>query len=152
MTTSRSTWKAFERRVASFFGSRRAPLSGSNGGQTASDSLHPDLYIEAKLRAKSAVCTLFEQVERSARVEDKLPVVALQHKNRAGWLLVCRPGDLVEIAKNITTDCPCGRCENGLRKQTIPRLEHTLPTTSTDSRTNPQSTENRIERNRNESQ
>lgn len=98
MSTSRSTWKAFERRVAAFFHSRRAPLSGSNGGQTGSDSLHPSVYIECKLRAKSPVHRLFAEVAKSAAREDKVPVVALQEKNHAGFLLICRPTDLHVLA------------------------------------------------------
>ena len=40
--------KAYERRVAKFFGTKRTPLSGSNSGHTHSDTLHPRLYIEVK--------------------------------------------------------------------------------------------------------
>ena len=106
MTTSRSCWKAFERRVARFFGSRRAPLSGSNGGATRSDTLHPALYIECKLRSRSPVHRLFALVEKAAAKESKVPALALQEKNHAGWLLICRPADvhlLASYAKNIDT-------------------------------------------------
>lgn len=45
-------WKAYERRVARFFGSERTPLSGINSRHdTSSDSLHSTLYVETKSAA-----------------------------------------------------------------------------------------------------
>ena len=45
--------------VANYFGTRRVPLSGSNSGHgTNSDSLHPKLYIECKVRSKIALWQL----------------------------------------------------------------------------------------------
>jgi hypothetical protein len=96
--TDRSTWKKLERRVAGFFGSTRAPLSGGNGKQTRSDTLHPALFIEAKLRAKSPVHRLFAKVETLAAKERKTPILALQEKYHPGWLLVCRPEDIHLLA------------------------------------------------------
>ncbi len=92
--THKTTWKRFEAEVARFFGSARAPLSGGNGKQTRSDSLHDTLFIEAKYRGKSAVCTLFRKVAKLAAKEGKTPVVALREKNHEGYLLVIRPQDL----------------------------------------------------------
>jgi len=103
MSTDRTTWKKFESRVARFFGSTRAPLSGRNGKQTGSDSLHPAVFVECKLRAESAVHSLFAEIEKRAIAEGKTPLLALQWKNHAGWLLVCRPEDihlLASYAKN----------------------------------------------------
>ena len=91
-------WKAFEQRVARFFHSERTPLSGACGKQTASDTLHPALFIEAKLRSKFAICALFRKVEERAKAENKIPVMALQDKFHAGWLLLCRPEDVGKIA------------------------------------------------------
>lgn len=48
--TSKSTWKKFEIRTASDFGTTRTPLSGMVKTITNSDTLHPKLYIECKLR------------------------------------------------------------------------------------------------------
>lgn len=73
-------------------------MSGSNGAQTGSDTLHKQLFIECKLRAKSPVHCLFAQVEKSAAKEGKTPVVALQQKHCSGFLLVCRPEDLHVLA------------------------------------------------------
>ena len=98
--TSKSAWKSFERLVASFFGTKRVPLSGSNSGHgTNSDTLHPKLYIECKVRSKIAIWQLFVDTEGKAEVEEKIPVVALKQKGAKGYLLVMRPNDLTKIAE-----------------------------------------------------
>jgi hypothetical protein len=103
--TDRSTWKRFEQLVARFFGSERTPLSGGNDKRTRSDSLHPQLFIEAKYRGKSAICSLYREVAKLAVKEGKVPVVALKEKGKEGWLLVCHPLDihlLSSLAKDYT--------------------------------------------------
>lgn len=98
--TSKTTWKSFERLVADFFGTKRVPLSGSNSGHgTNSDSLHPKLYIECKVRAKMSLHSLFVDTEEKAKVEDKIPIVAIKQKGEKGYLLVIRPEDLKKISK-----------------------------------------------------
>lgn len=98
--TSKECWKSFERTVASYFGTRRVPLSGSNSGHgTNSDSLHPKLYIECKVRSKIALWQLFMDTEKKARIEKKLPVVAIKQKGEKGYLLVVRPEDLQKISE-----------------------------------------------------
>lgn len=98
--TSKSAWKSFERVVATYFGTRRVPLSGSNSGHgTNSDSLHPKLYIECKLRNKIALWQLFVDTEKKAKVEGKVPVVVIKQKGEKGYLLVMRPEDLEKINK-----------------------------------------------------
>ena len=42
------TWKAFERRVSSDWGTVRTALSGGNGKVTRSDSHHHALFVECK--------------------------------------------------------------------------------------------------------
>ena len=88
--TSKSCWTAFERTVSRFFGSERTALSGSNSKQTASDSLHPVLFIEAKLRKRMWIWNLFTKTEKLAAKENKIPVVAIKQKGCKGWLLVIR--------------------------------------------------------------
>lgn len=96
--TSKSCWKSFERTVADYFGTRRVPLSGSNSGHgTNSDSLHPKLYIECKVRGKISLWQLFVDTENKAKVEGKIPVVAIKQKGEKGYLLVMRPDDLQRI-------------------------------------------------------
>lgn len=99
-TTSRSTWKLFERNTARLFGAERTPLSGGlKHFMTNSDSLHPRLYIECKLRQRFEVWKLFDQTIERATLENKIPLVALKQKGAEGSLLVLRPEDLVKIAK-----------------------------------------------------
>lgn len=106
--TSKECWKSFERLVASYFGTKRVPLSGSNSGHgTNSDSLHPKLYIECKVRNKIAIWQLFVDTENKAKVEKKIPVVALKQKGEKGYLLVVRPEDLqkvTQIKSEVTMD------------------------------------------------
>lgn len=96
--TSSSNWKTFERIVANYFGTRRVPLSGSNSGHgTNSDSLHPKLYIECKVRNKIALWQLFVDTEKKSKVEGKVPIVAVKQKGEKGYLLVMRPEDLEKV-------------------------------------------------------
>lgn len=98
--TSKSCWKKFEASVAKFFDTRRVPLSGSNSGHgTNSDSLHKDLYIECKVRNKFSIWQLFIDTEQKAKVEKKLPVVAIKQKGGKGYLLVIRPEDLHKLSE-----------------------------------------------------
>ena len=50
--SSKEVWKLFERNVARDFGTTRTPLSGMVKTITNSDTLHPKIYVECKLRAK----------------------------------------------------------------------------------------------------
>ena len=96
--TSKSCWKGFERKVAEDFGTKRVPLSGSNSGHnTNSDSLHPELYIECKVRHKISLWTLFADTEDKAQHENKVPIVAIKQKGAKGYLLVLRPEDLQKV-------------------------------------------------------
>jgi hypothetical protein len=94
-----STWKAVERRIAAFFGSRRTPLSGGNSGHTRSDTLHPSLFVEAKHRAKHTTYTLYRETAELAKAEGKLPVIALHEKGKPGFLVCCHCDDLKELCE-----------------------------------------------------
>ncbi len=86
------SWKRAEQRAAAKFGAKRAPLSGSNGGVTASDSLSSSCFIETKYRKVHSWVTLFHKVEEAARKEMKIggrdqrepkfPVLILAEKGR----------------------------------------------------------------------
>lgn len=94
-------WKQLERRVAAFFHAPgRTPLSGSNSRHnTQSDTLHEALYVECKQRKACGAVALFRDTEAKARLEKKVPVVALQQTgDTLGWLIVCRPKDLAVLA------------------------------------------------------
>jgi len=77
--------------VALFFGCRRNPGSGCGMTDTRSDSTHPDLFIEAKLRADSPLHKMYAEAAEKATREGKVPILALQWKHHPGWLLVCLP-------------------------------------------------------------
>ena len=96
------TWKAVERRVASFFGVRRNPLSGSNSGGTHSDSLHKQLFIETKHRKKHAAISLWRKTEELACKENKIPVVVLVEKGAKGFWFVIHSSDLTAVANQRT--------------------------------------------------
>ncbi len=91
------TWKAVERRVAALFGSTRNPLSGRNGKQTASDSLHPRLFVETKHRKKQSLWTLFDGTRKLAKKECKIPVLAIAEHNRPGVLVCVHQDDLDKL-------------------------------------------------------
>ncbi|MGP0062545.1 MAG: hypothetical protein ACLQGP_02935 [Isosphaeraceae bacterium] len=103
MTTHRNSWKRRERDAAGVFGARRQVLSGSSGRDdaTTSDSTHPRLYIETKLRAWSAVRTLWERTQTSAHRERKRPVLMLYTKGRRGALVVVHQDDLEAVAAEL---------------------------------------------------
>ena len=75
-------WKAFERRIAKSLSTERSPLSGIYGHITTSDTLHPALYVECRLRKRSALSTWWFLVRQSALKEHKVPVIAI-HQLRA---------------------------------------------------------------------
>lgn len=64
MGTHSSTWKARERQAAALFGARRQRCSGSSGRDdlSRSDSTHPRLFLEVKLRAKFPFRVDFDEV------------------------------------------------------------------------------------------
>jgi hypothetical protein len=92
-------WKAFERRVSSFFGTERTPLSGGNGKQTRSDTLHPVLFVEAKQRGKVALINLWNATKVMADKEHKVPVVCVSEKGRPGFWLLVKAEDLQTVAR-----------------------------------------------------
>lgn len=93
--TARNTWKQSERRNAAFFGARRNVLSGSAGRNdlSESDSTHPTLFLESKLKAKCAVRTLWSATKAKARKERKTPVLMLCQKHSPGALIVVHEDD-----------------------------------------------------------
>lgn len=96
MATSRRTWQKREQGVAGLFGAKRQYGSGGGGreDQTRSDSTHPRLFVESKLRAKHATRTLHDATRALARKEGKTPILALCDKNRPGALIVVHTDDL----------------------------------------------------------
>lgn len=89
--TSRRAWQKVEGRIAARFGAKRSVGSGSMGRDdfSESDSTHPNLFIECKMREKHSAVSLYDDTAKKAKKEKKTPVVALAEKNRPGfWVLV----------------------------------------------------------------
>ncbi len=99
--TSRSTWKQRERQIAKFFGTTRTPLSGGNSGHTRSDTLHPRLFVEQKLRQKHSAVTLWDSTRGLAQKENKIPVVTLAEKGRPGFWIVMHSSDFETVAREV---------------------------------------------------
>jgi hypothetical protein len=91
---SDKAWKAFERRVATYFGGVRCPVLGTD---TKADVNHETLFVECKQRAKHTVVTLWDTVKKRADKEGKTPVVCLSEKNRPGFWIVVHSDDLTKL-------------------------------------------------------
>jgi hypothetical protein len=100
MTTHRRTWQKREGKAAALFGARRQRCSGSSGRPdcSRSDSTHPALYLETKLRQHHAAVALLDGVKGQARREGRVPVLCLATKGRRGIVLVMDAEDLSAIA------------------------------------------------------
>jgi hypothetical protein len=106
MTTHRRTWQKFEGRAAEFFKSRRNVLSGSANREDrdGSDSTHERLHIECKLATRHSVYRLWDKARAVASKtakklggKAKSPVIALQEKNRPGFMLCVHSDDFPDI-------------------------------------------------------
>lgn len=96
-TTSKTTWKQFENKIARIFGSTRTPLSGGNSKITRSDSLSKEVFIECKYRAKFPTFDLWKSTQELAKLENKIPIVAIKKKGERGFLYVVSPDDIENI-------------------------------------------------------
>ena len=65
--TSKSAWKSFELKVASDFDTNRTPLSGMCKSLTNSDTLHPKIYVECKLRGGDKDFVFWDEVEKTKK-------------------------------------------------------------------------------------
>lgn len=93
-------WKAWERRIAQFFGAERTPLSGGNSKQTQSDSLHPNLFVEVKTRKNGfGLVNLWKQTKELAKKENKRPVVAVHEKGQQGFWILVHENDFDKVAE-----------------------------------------------------
>jgi hypothetical protein len=94
--THKSTWKQRERQGAALFGAKRQVLSGSGGrdDRSRSDSTHPRLFVETKLRQRHATRVLWDATAALAKRESKTPVLILASKGRPGVLVCVHSDDL----------------------------------------------------------
>jgi hypothetical protein len=97
-------WKVFERRVSAMFGCKRNILSGSCGrdDKTASDTTHPELFIEIKHFAKKwAFIAFYDKAVKLAKKEKKLPILVLGSKGVRGAYVVVHTSHLARFAEII---------------------------------------------------
>lgn len=127
-STSKETWKLFERNVAKDFGTTRTPLSGMVKTITNSDTLHPKIYVECKLRAKDF--NFWEEFEELRKTSKKIcgftitrgdEVVLLIHHTQFLELMANPKFDLNLISKNISSKKHTSVLS--LFKQTVERAE-----------------------------
>lgn len=100
-STSRKTWKSRERKIAAFFGSQRTPLSGGSSGHTRSDTLHPRVFVEAKLRKRHTAVSLWDGTAVLARKEKKIPVICLAEKGRPDFWVMVKSTDFLAVSKEV---------------------------------------------------
>jgi len=97
-------WKAFERRIGGIFGVSRTPLSGSCSRLTSSDTLHPKLFIEVKVRRGiGPLWRFFRGIEGPAKKEGKFPVliVKVPKADDLDSIVACRLKDLNIVADSV---------------------------------------------------
>ena len=88
-----TAWKQRERQISTFFNTTRKIGSGGYDPNDSSDTNHPALYIEAKLRAASSIHSLWKDTAGKAKKEGKIPVVCTAMKNHPGFLITVHSDD-----------------------------------------------------------
>lgn len=99
-SSTRSLWKAVERRICAKLGAERTPLSGSNSKITAADCIHDDFYVEIKHRAKIPFYTAWIDAKKKADKEGKTPIFVMHEKGKQTSIVFMDLDDFIEI-KNI---------------------------------------------------
>ncbi len=89
-------WKAWEREVAGWVGSRRNPLSGSNnvsdsGEGRLGDIIHPSAVIECKLRKSVSVISMMREEYRKAKKEGKAFIGVVREKGKKDLICLVLP-------------------------------------------------------------
>lgn len=92
-----TTWKDVERRIARKFGTERTPLSGGNGKQTRSDTLHTKLFIEIKHRVRIPFYSTFRETRDLARKENKTPMVISHETNSHSEIVMIELRDFLTL-------------------------------------------------------
>ena len=120
-------WKALERRIAKRFGTFRTPLSGMSSRHTASDTLHPEMYIEVKWSGRvdakgkkqiSIKKEWLDEIKIEAKKEDKIPMLMFSFKgDKEVWTIL--PIEVMEMLykdkdSNTGHDCTDGVEHDGL--------------------------------------
>lgn len=123
--TSRRTWQKREQAAAAIFGARRQRCSGSSGieGETRSDSTHPRLYIEHKLRAKHAVVATWGDAYRKACKERKTAVVVISQKGTRGEFVFFHSPDFPAVVANYLATLDDDSLADILYKSNVYRIQ-----------------------------
>lgn len=88
-------WKAFERKVAVWFGCRR---TGPMQGPDENDINHPHLHVQCKYSKRHAIVGIWDAARRQTEKSGKIPVVALGVKGRPGFWLLIKDSDLGAVS------------------------------------------------------
>lgn len=91
-TTHKETWKLFERNVAKDFRTTRTPLSGMVKTITNSDTLHPKIYIECKLRGGDNDFNFWELFE-SHRTGNGVEVMKIENSKTGEFIYLMTRDD-----------------------------------------------------------
>jgi hypothetical protein len=113
-------WKKMERRVAREVGTERTPLSGGNGKQTRSDTLHEKYYIEAKQRKKIPFFAEFKRTIMRAKKEGKIPMVIFHQKFAKENILMIRLSDFISLTEDTSLEALVDNYDVDI--QTIPQI------------------------------
>lgn len=106
--THKSTWKARERQVARYLGTRRTPLSGGGSGHTRSDTLHERLFVEVKLRARFPLLEYWDKARAEAG-RSEVPLVRIVQKGTPEYWLLWHHKDTERLAADVGGYSTVGR-------------------------------------------
>lgn len=94
-------WKRNERAIARDFSTERTPLSGGASRITRSDTLHRVLFIDVKRRKSHGILRTFRDIAALAKLEGKIPVLALAEERAQGYWLLVHSDDALAFAKEV---------------------------------------------------
>lgn len=90
-------FKRAEQLVARKLGTRRTPLSGSNSGHTASDTLHPELFVEVKLRRRPPHWDQLHELDKRAGRRGLAPLIVVDQVGTDLRLFLTRFDSFLEM-------------------------------------------------------
>jgi len=93
---NRGTWKAFELKIAKALGGQRNPLSGKNSKHTAGDVIHPELYVEVKLKSRIPFWNDWTKAKENAKKEGKFPILVFRKKGETGAVAMLPFEEIIE--------------------------------------------------------
>jgi len=97
-------WKAFERRVAYFFGCKR---TGPMQAKDENDLNHPHIHCQCKHSKRHAIIGVWDAAKKQTEKSGKIPVVALGVRGRPGFWLLVHSSDLVAVSRRHENAAGC---------------------------------------------